>query len=487
MVFNTVQMKKTILSSLLIFFFVQNTFALDASVSYASFKTPSQNYIEVYLKLVGNTLDYEMIDSLSYQATVEIIMILRKEDAIVKYDKYNLRSPITQKTVDFVDLKRFALENGNYDLEVSIRDVNKIGSGKTFKNTIVIDYRGEDLLQSDIQLLSTFKASKEESLMVKHGYYMEPLAFNFYNKNASTLIFYSELYNTDKSIGEDFAIRYRIENLNNKKIFVVRNKRRKAKPINILLLQIDIKELVSGNYRLVVEVRNRNKELLSSKSIDFQRSNPLLDLEQGAYGGDLSKEFVSKLDAHILRYSLKAIAPIVKEADVQVLNMVIASEDTIAQQRFLLTYWAAKNPSHPALAYEEYMKVARVVDKTFQSGFGYGFETDRGFIFLKYGKPNDLVSVDNDPTAPPYEIWVYNSFPFTNQQNVKFLFYNPSLSSNDLVLLHSNARGELNNPNWESVLYRKAPKDANGNDYFSGDNGSSSFFNQNARNYLEDF
>ena len=61
------------------------------------------------------------------------------------------------------------------------------------------------------------------------------------------------------------------------------------------------------------------------------------------------------------------------------------------------------------------MEVAKAVDRLYKSGFGYGFETDRGNIFMKYGKPNDIVTVENDPSAPPYEMWVYNDFPKTKQ------------------------------------------------------------------------
>ena len=122
-------------------------------------------------------------------------------------------------------------------------------------------------------------------------------------------------------------------------------------------------------------------------------------------------EFVNQLDSQELRYSLKAIAMNVKDADVEILNMVIAGRDPDQQRRFLFSFWAGQNPNNPGGAYEKYMEVARAVDKLFHSGFGYGFETDRGYVFMKYGKPNDMVSVDNDPSAPPYEIWVYNEFP----------------------------------------------------------------------------
>ena len=100
------------------------------------------------------------------------------------------------------------------------------------------------------------------------------------------------------------------------------------------------------------------------------------------------------------------------------------------------------------------MEVARAVDRKYHSGLGEGFESDRGYTFLKYGRPNDIITVEDEPSAPPYEIWSYNSFPSTGQQNVKFLFYNPSLAIGQFQLLHSTARGEVFNAQWEVELYR---------------------------------
>ncbi len=106
---------------------------------------------------------------------------------------------------------------------------------------------------------------------------------------------------------------------------------------------------------------------------------------------------------------------------------------------------------------------------------------------MKYGKPNDIVAVDDDPVAPPYEIWVYYNFPKTNQKNVKFLFYNPSLAGEDFIMLHSTARGEINNPRWERTLYSR-----NAGEQYEGDNYHDATTMQrnvarNARTYFEDF
>ena len=46
------------------------------------------------------------------------------------------------------------------------------------------------------------------------------------------------------------------------------------------------------------------------------------------------------------------------------------------------------DPNYPKLQYDAYLNLARAVDKKFNSGFGYGFETDRGRIFMKYGAPD---------------------------------------------------------------------------------------------------
>jgi GWxTD domain-containing protein len=129
----------------------------------------------------------------------------------------------------------------------------------------------------------------------------------------------------------------------------------------------------------------------------------------------------------------------------------------------LFKYWATKNPNDPKTTYEAYMTIVNAIDKMYNTGFGYGFETDRGYVYLKYGRPDDMQTFSNDAVAPPYEVWQYNDFPLTGQKNVKFLFYNQTLVANDFRILHSNARGEISNPRWKTVLYGGARDQQVGN------------------------
>src|SRR5690606_17534227 len=147
--------------------------------------------------------------------------------------------------------------------------------------------------------------------------------------------------------------------------------------------------------------------------------------------------------------------------------------------------WNRVAPHDPPGTYEKYMNVVRAVDRQFYSGFRRGFETDRGYIFLKYGKPDDLVTVEDEVDAPPYEIWTYYSLPNSRQSNVKFLFYNPDLTQNGFVLLHSTARGERQNPRWESVLYGSTAGQGSGNTLIDG-GGIPDGINRNARRLFND-
>ncbi len=82
-------------------------------------------------------------------------------------------------------------------------------------------------------------------------------------------------------------------------------------------------------------------------------------------------------------------------------------------------------------------------------------------MYLEYGTPNEIVDRafeaskglnDEGWGSVPYQIWHY--YKLNNQANKKFVFYNPNIASNDYELIHSDALGEINDPNWYQRLSR---------------------------------
>ena len=462
------------------------------------FKANDQQYIEFNFWLASNSLAYQKIDSSTYQAGVEVTILFFEKMAqgdhfdtkIKQYDKYILNGPLTAAPVDFRDVKRYRLPKGEYKYEVKMIDLHQQEVYYQFQDTFNLSYSEVQIEQSGIQLLDKVQQSKEAtSSFVKSGLLMEPSVGNFYGKSAPKLIAYHEVYNADKVMDGSLNVRYFITKAigGRTKELIVKNKPLAAKKIHPLLLQMDLKNLASGQYKFHIEIRDQSYNLLSSKNISFSRANPNLRITREQLSQEaIAASFVAQLDEEQLRYSLKALATNVANLDIDLHNNLIASENRADKERFLLSYFLTLNPNEPELDYQNYMTFVKQVDEKFRSGLGYGFETDRGYIYMKYGAPNDVVSIENEPDAPPYEIWFYYEFPTTRQANVKFLFYNPNLSPGDYQLLHSNALGELQNPQWLLELYKKIPNEINGNNYFDATSMKSGI-NRRAAEYFKEY
>lgn len=464
---------------------------IDAVVSTAAFTTPAESpYLEVYTFVNGKSLKNDFTEDSLLQSAVDVLLLIKKEEKIVRFDKYRLNSPAGERPLNFIDLKRFSLENGAYLLEMEFVDSKDTSNYLTVQKNIKIDFHTDKVIVSDIELLSSTNKLEEgaESIFAKDGVEMVPLVHDYYNRKIGTLQFYCELYNTDKHIGEDYILSYSLKKIANKteQLVAIVHKRKSPEAITPVLLVLDIREVPSGQYKLLVEVKDRNEGLIASRETSFYRSNPYLDQELKYKDTDITHEFVADLTPLQLEYSLRAIGPIVSGPDQEMINYMVKDKNENAQRMFLFAYWAKEDAIQPQIAYQQYMAVAKAVDKQFRSGFRYGFETDRGRVFLKYGRPNDIVQRETEQSAPPYEIWSYNHLPETKQNNVKFIFYNPSLAGDDYVLLHSDARGEYNNPNWERQLYGEAPTQIQGSNYFDG-TGVQDNMNRNAARLYDDF
>ena len=482
-------MKKTFTFLLLILFAQSSIWALDASISYATFKSDNQPYIEVYTYLFGNSLTWVSNEDSLMQAGTEVLILIKQGDKVVQFDKFNLMSPRSKKKVDVIDLKRLVVPNGEFTLEVTVTDLENPDNNTLYATPIAVHYQNNSkILQSDIELLYKVSNDITNEQFAKAGIQMEPLPFNFYGKGARQLIFYEEIYNTDKVLNDDFLVSTFVNKIENKKetTLILHHQRKSPASVVQVLFQKDISDLPTGNYTLRVEVRDRNKNLLSEQSVFFQRSNPyqaIKDLTRTDI--NIKNTFVENLSNEELAYSIQAITPVLPQQDIPVINLMLKNKNIEAQRMYLFNYWAKQSPNAPEIIYNKYMEVARAIDQTYKSGFRHGFQTDRGYIYLKYGRPDDIERRETENAAPPYEIWTYNSFPATKQNNVKFIFYNPSLVGDGFILLHSDARGERNNPNWERDLYKNVPDQIKGTNYFDG-TGVQDNFNRNATRIYRD-
>jgi len=433
---------------------------LDAYFMYAAFNSPEKTYIETYISTIGKTAVFKQTESGKYQAEIEITMLFKQNDSIVTFRKYNLLSPEIDDTLknvpNFIDVQRIPLNNGIYNFELLIRDKNTDSKGFLFLDIIKLEFKNEKTEFSGIQLIEELVETKNESVISKNGYDLVPYISDFYPDNLNRLIFYTEIYNTNLDFTDDFLIKYFVERYEDGKIIDQLSRFKKQKPQKVIPLvgELNISELYTGNYNLVIELRDRENELITNKKIFFQRSkfinfdddNKLADYEFNLiFDGDFES-------ADSLREYIACLWPIAGTSERNYINYQLNTAEKEHMKQFFYEFWHKYSPN-PGEDWRSYKAQVDYVNKWYKTSISKGYETDRGRIYLQYGTPNDIYKSQHEPSAYPYEIWHY--YEAGQQRNRKFVFYNQSLVGENFELLHSNVIGELQTPNWERYLSKR--------------------------------
>lgn len=435
-----------------------NSFALKVSVNTFQFKRAEKNYLDVNLRILANSLQFKEITNQNFQAYANVLITVQKiaSDEIVAFEKYQLVSKPMSEKKDQLDLKRFSLQEGEYTLTINIKD--DVDTTNKFQFLSNIRVNNESKISNIF--LSNFVEKKEDSPLSRNGYYMEPYAFDIVDERQRNLQFYSEIYFPNQDVTKDvilsFTVNEGISPNDSGKVVMQKYMKAKQKDVIPIISGFDLNYLMTGDYHLKVAVIDAKKKELYSQYVSFINRNLPADIAQKRnFNQTYKNSFVENLDSAYVKYCLLSLAPLHNNDDAGLLNQII-KEGTLDQQKyFLFKYWKDNHPKTPQANFEYYMKIVKLVDDQFYNTVGHGFQTDRGHIYLKHGKPNKTIAVDDEANTPPYEIWYYHYLTTTHQSNVRFIFYSPQLNE-EYALLHSNCYGERRNERWEVILYKNA-------------------------------
>lgn len=436
---------------------------LTAFMGYGTFDNPEGSpYLETYLKVLGGSSRLGELPSGKLQSKIEVKWIFKSGEKIVHFEKYNLLSPeIDPKDSlipDFIDQQRLNLANGIYTIELSLKDLNTADKEYKVSQEIKIDFNKEKVMISDIVLLESFSPTQHTNSYSKNGYDLIPYAGTFYPNSINKLRFYAEIYNTLSTNNDPFIVRYYVSNSNNDRILddLFLLKKQNAQKVNVVLAEFPIENLPSGNYDVNIEVISKENKLLAFSHMFFQRSNQIRQpiVTKDFDNIDITNTFVSNItNPDTLVYLIDVLYPISNAQEVNIENNQMELRDVKSMQRFLYHFWSNQNAQNPQKAWEEYMLQVMKVNNSYAGLNYYGYQTDRGRVYLQYGPPStEPIIVTNDPETYPYEIWHY--YKIGNQTNKKFVFYSPDNVSRNYKLLHSDLNSEIQNDRWELVLRR---------------------------------
>ncbi len=450
---------------LVIGFLIIGSFAksqtVQAVLGYNEFYSPKDGqYIESYVGIEGSTLQW-VKDGSSYSSSVELTVIFRQDSIVMAYSKDVLNS----KALDsagmakvFMHSSRYLLKNGDYKIDIKIDDLNDTVKGLFNQSDFTIDNNIDSIYLSSIEVAAEIKKTVLENVYSKNGFDITPNIYRYLGEKDSVLQFYTEIYNTAKVWQEDatFLMTYYIvDNTTFKEVPNFRvYKRKKAKDILAMIGSFDISKLHSGRYTLVLELRDKNNLLISANDYFFTRHNPNLKVEIKS----IEEVNIAQTFAELIRGTdtlsdiIKSFRPISNVYENEIAERVIRDSNEYVMQQFVYSFWEKRNIADPFKDFKEYMERIRECDKLYATRIMRGYETDRGRVFIQYGKANSIAIDYNDPASYPYEIWHY--YQARGQRNIKFIFYNTDLITNNFELLHSTAYGERSDYQWRLRLRR---------------------------------
>lgn len=464
--------------------------AVTAYLNYAVFETPGQGpYLETYISVIGSSVKAVKNQHSKYQGAVEIAIRFIQNHEIKSARKYVLNGPETTDTLNspnFIDQQRFVLPNGAYTMEITIVDKNKPDQHPFLTNIPVkVNMPVDKIAISDIQLLESYGKSTASSVLTKSGYDLVPYVSSLFPENISKLKFYSEIYHTLGTVGEaeKIVINYFLESSEKqlKNVSYASFLKAVTSEVNVVLGELNIENLPTGNYNLVIEVRDKENKLLADQRSSFQRINKEIPLNKERMQAiDVSNSFVSAYkNTDTLSEYIRSLRPISGSTEIQFAENLLKESKLELQQQYLYNFWTTRNAKEAETAWLAYHKEVLKVNKQFATYSIKGYDTDRGRVYLQYGAPDSRNAVSAEPSVYPYEIWQYNSLinksiiltnPNNRQSNKRFVFYNPDLVSNKYMLIHSDARGEIMNTRWQMLLNKRNVTSTNFDDEKVDDN-----------------
>ncbi len=436
--------------------------------NYKIFHVPERGpVVETYFDISGRSISLMAGADSMYYGKVEITMIFKQGEEIITYDKKLLESPrmTAQNRIDFLDVHRFALAPGVYDLEIKLKDaLDSLDQGEIAIVPVSVNPLPEGVSISDIELISAYKKTEVYNAYSKSGYDLLPMVDDDYLKaEMSEVAFYAEIYGaTEALMGPKYLVKCFLEDTATSEIIeaTIRNLRQTAGTVTPLLVKLPLQDVPSGSYRLVIEARDQNNEMLAKKEMVLHRTNPGEEINTDLISDtDLESSWVMQYDdKDVLFNYLKSLRPVAQQAEQIAIDNTFDDDNKLVElkyiQRYFYAFWKKRYPTNAEAEWLRYKKQVDWVEKNYATPNKHGYDTDQGRVYLQYGAPDDVSVRANEPSSYPYEIWRY--YKAGKYNNVKFVFYDPNLLAQDYVILHCEyIPGEIQNYQWKLLLQQR--------------------------------
>ncbi|MBN1397340.1 MAG: GWxTD domain-containing protein [Bacteroidetes bacterium] len=461
-------MKNKILSLCVFILLVHNAFSQSKpsgkhfilNVDYNRFwKNDTTAFVEISTGLYPSLAAMQTDDSGIHGKADVFIMITRNTDGqIVFNNRYAvvLSYPDSQALARarmVVNNTTYELERNIYRVDVRCMDVNDAAKSDSSSFQIEIGSKPQKESVSDIELCSEIVPSTDlKNSFYKNSYQVIPNPSCTFGASYMPVLFsYVELYNL--SAPELYTFTASLMNSSQKSVKSRQRKRNVASRNIVDVFKMSIGSFVSGKYLLEYSVSDSTGKVLASNSRPVFLYNPQVKILDTARIYEGIPEYRT-MSIEELRDEFRIMKFLVQPEETQIFSKLKSAD---ACRRYLENLWFnIEQNTAGKQAYTRRMLQERVavVNERFYTSSKKGWQTDRGRVYIRYGKPDETQRYPNMQDKKSYEIWSYRQL----ENGVEFVFIDQT-GFNDYFLVHSTKRGEILNESWQDLLKRKDPFD----------------------------
>lgn len=449
-------------------------------------------YAETYWQIKPNTIHYTTTPEKKIIARIKTDIIFLTDTGILAQDHFILQTTPRENMQELMrhrilELRKYFVAPGKVKMKFHMTDMADTTNRFSFTDSFNVNPVPNATFFSNIQLLDTIIETDAETAFLKNGRQQVPAVTNFLDEDRSVLHYYIELYRMALTPPSDRPLirKVLIAKYENEGPYMnfIKTDTITERSSSIISGLFDIRPLSSGNYYLQAILENKFHNVVATETYFFQRLNkhPLVaepdTMQKAATTApdtaaenvtiiNLKKTFVAKYSLAQVKAILKMLLPFSDAAGTRAITAFLKKPDELYMRYYVYNYFTNINKKDPGKAWKDFSQKITEANKLYSSHGVNGYETDRGFIYLRYGAPTEVVTVENETGSLPYEIWQYNTLTTMDHKDlpdVFFLFYKPNQMMGDYKILHSTVPGEPQNLAWRSFLYVNPGDNSNSN------------------------
>ena len=428
-------------------------------VDYSIFKGSDNSVLlEIYYSFYQKGLKYTYDgDRYVSKPNLQINIIDKSDGKEIFSESYNVSSDVPDTSGGALENKiigqlTYVLNPGEYSLKVTGIDSLVPTNFTVYGSDVSITPFSDSVSLSDIQLSSGIKKSDDkESVFYKNTLEVLPNPDGLFGNNMSELYYYYEIYGiTDNNISNTFIINATLTDPNGSEIKSDVKRVKAGSVARAEFGNFKIDSLPTGLYNLKVSVLDPKKKIKIDKTKKFAVYNSNIIVEN--VGTDMDNDFLKSSYANrseeVLDKDFDITLYIRSDQETKKYNSLKTVDE---KRKFMFDFWKQRdpNPSTPQNEFQiDYLKRILESDAQFKQSYKEGWRTDRGRIYVLYGKPDDIERFPYSSDSKSYEIWRYDQL----EGGVECVFVEETFDYGDYKLVHSTINNEINDTDWKRKI-----------------------------------